>query len=174
MAEVDLGLVVPKITESIENSESVYKLDIETRDGTNTTPNLMGGGGGGSLVTLWENPSPLSEFAAGTVELGRSLDDFDFGLLFVKQSTSSAKQLCPIGVLLKDHTCMMSSFQVGSGGGIKIRNLNVTGGVKATFSACFHYGSFSTTTYSTTNNFLIPLKILGYKAQAGEERREVS
>lgn len=33
----------PKITESKENNENVYKLDIETEDGIITTPNLIQG-----------------------------------------------------------------------------------------------------------------------------------
>ena len=35
----------PKITENANNTDTDYKLDIETADGTFTTPNLMGQGG---------------------------------------------------------------------------------------------------------------------------------
>lgn len=36
----------PSITENEDNNENVYKLDIETKDGTITTPNLKGSGSG--------------------------------------------------------------------------------------------------------------------------------
>ena len=37
----------PSITENADNNDDVYKLDIETKDGTFTTPNLKGQGGDG-------------------------------------------------------------------------------------------------------------------------------
>lgn len=36
----------PSITENEDNNENVYKLDIETKEGTITTPNLKGSGSG--------------------------------------------------------------------------------------------------------------------------------
>lgn len=40
----------PKITENINNTDSIYKLDIETENGIITTPNLMQGG----IVSIYE------------------------------------------------------------------------------------------------------------------------
>ena len=45
----------PVITENVDNTEDVYALDIETKDGTFTTPNLKGGVGaeGKSAYQVW-------------------------------------------------------------------------------------------------------------------------
>ena len=46
----------PNITENADNTEEVYKLDIETKDGTFTTPNLKGAGAtGGSAESFIVN-----------------------------------------------------------------------------------------------------------------------
>ena len=61
------------VTENASNSDTVYKLDITTKDGTITTPNLKGGGGSGdtsvlddaviSLSTTYSSSKIESDFA---------------------------------------------------------------------------------------------------------------
>lgn len=64
----------PKITENADNTDEVYKLDIETKDGTFTTPNLKGEGGNGS-ETYIVNCQVTSE-TDGNVEVHSYDGDF--------------------------------------------------------------------------------------------------
>ena len=67
----------PLIVENSENNEDVYRLDITTKDGPFTTPNLKGGSAGSSGVYFVTDNSQQNPFILSEVEPGLYIFDDD-------------------------------------------------------------------------------------------------
>lgn len=67
----------PLIVENSENNEDIYRLDITTKDGPFTTPNLKGGSAGSSGVYFVTDNSQQNPFILSEVEPGLYIFDDD-------------------------------------------------------------------------------------------------
>lgn len=85
----------PTITENADNTDSVYKLDITTKTGSFTTPNLKGAdgsGGGTSDYTELDNKPQLNN-----VELSGNKTADDYGLVAKNQGTTHTGKFMRVG-----------------------------------------------------------------------------
>ena len=80
----------PTIVENENNDESTYKLDITTKTGLFTTPNLKGGGeaGGGTGTSDYAELSNKPKI--NNVEVNGELASSDLGLVDVNQGSDNA------------------------------------------------------------------------------------
>ena len=87
----------PTIVENENNDESTYKLDITTKTGLFTTPNLKGGGeaGGGTGTSDYAELSNKPKI--NNVEVNGELASSDLGLVDVNQGSDNAGKVLGIG-----------------------------------------------------------------------------
>ena len=80
----------PIIVENENNDESTYKLDISTKTGSFTTPNLKGGGGSGGGTGTSDYAELNNKPKINNVEVDGELTSSDLGLVDVNQGSDNA------------------------------------------------------------------------------------
>ena len=115
-------------------------------------------------TSLWTNQSPSSNFATQAVSLSNSVDNFKYIKVRCKFSTSDSAEFSTIVSVdeLKTFTGNTKGRLVSggmTGGGYPMyRNLTYTSSSSLTFGTA---GYVNGTTWTTANNLIIPLEILG-------------
>ena len=149
------------------NLGKIKKTDAELKADVQDIVGEMGGAGGGEINVLWENPNPNLAYASVLVTLNDSLEKYKF-ISFVTVVDKTYKQLTssgwvPIDLSLDALWVEVNSFKYGAG--VVVRTLMKTNAQqpdKIQINQCAKFSSF-TGASQTTNDYLIPYMILGYK-----------
>ena len=112
-----------------------------------------------SMELLWENGSPSSEFGGDMISL--DLSNYDGIYLVYKYGTTSSIIYTHFQLGLGTSVLLMTNAVNTTNLYARSRNINITAdGVE--IGACYTH-KYNDTTYSESNNYMIPIEIYGIK-----------
>lgn len=109
---------------------------------------------------LWTNSSPTSEFASQTITLNDAIENYKYYEVIFRRTNSSTT--------IRN----INSGRIPSGFGVDlllpyyynyIRTISSTSGTSMVIQNCNQYATYGSSTTTTSNGFIIPYQVIGYK-----------
>ena len=109
---------------------------------------------------MWENPNSNNNvFASQTINLLDDISNYDcYEVLYSIAGAQTTVEMST-GLINVGEQTIIETFY----GWAYRRAINAISGQSMTIGDCSYYKSYGSTTTETYNNYLIPLKVFGYK-----------